>query len=278
MRGLALIVLLCASRSVGAAEPISAPGTYPPGTYYLANDITITSGFALNFPSETIYDRHELNLNGKTIRCLTQGNDETFGIVGSGPSNLIIIGGGASWIDGCRVGVSSSRQTRVQEVIFTNIRYMAMDLSGPWSRVILNMVGNVGGVTDEAYAVGVNVTGPNPIIQGNYFGNFYRQAGAPAWLGGEGVAIILGASSSNAVVEMNYLANDVPAASIGIFAGGTGHSIRANTVRNFGHGIQVAAEGQVFLNTLCLESPVSGAEALSFTSLAAVWGNTVVGY
>lgn len=258
------------------AQPIYGPGSYPPGDYYLANDIVVTSGTALTFNAVEVKDRAEVNLNGKTIRC--QGPD-TIGIEGHGPSNLIIIGGGGSWIDGCRIGVSASRQTRVQEVIFTNIRYMAMDLSGPWSRVILNVVDGVRGVTDEAYSVAVNASGPNAIIRGNLFTNFYRQPGVPEWFVGEGVPIILNAAATGALVELNTLRNDVATTdTIGIWVGiGGGHTIRGNSVRNFHRGIVGNGTGLVEGNTVAMPFYLEGAIPLG-VAYATEQDNTVVGY
>ena len=269
-------VLLVAGSGLEAAEPIFEPGSYPPGNYYLANDITIESGTALTFTASVVSDRAELNLNGKTIGCT---GPDTIGIAGSGPSNLIIVGGGGSWIDGCRIGVSSTRQTRVQEVIFTNIRYMAMNLSGPWSRVILNEVEGVAGVSDEAYSVGINAGGPFPIIRGNRFVNFYRQDEAPGSLAGEGVPILLNATANGGLVELNYVVNDVVREhTIGIWAGGGSHIIRNNTVRNFQHGIQGAGPVLVQSNTVSTVAPVEGSVGILFEAPASIDGNTVVGY
>jgi hypothetical protein len=273
MIGLALAAFL-------AALPITAPGAYPPGDYYLANDITITSGTALTFTAATVSDRAEINLNGKTIHCVTALNAMTIGIGGSGPSNLVILGGGASWIDGCRMGVSSSRQTRVQEVIFTNIKYIAMDLSGPSSRAIGNVVDNVSGVTDEAYSMAITVRGSGAIIQGNSFHNLYRQAGAAPELVGEGVAIILNAAATGALVERNFVSNDVVAPdTIGIFSGaGAGHTIRDNSIRNFDKGIQMAGASTVLRNVLFIGRALMESIGISATPVGTVSDSGIFGY
>lgn len=280
MRRLLPFVLVLLAGSVEAATAITAPGSYPPGDYFLANDITVTSGTALTFNAGLVSDRASINLNGKTIHCVTALNAVTIGISGSGPSNLVIEGGGASWIDGCRIGVSSSRQTRVQEVIFTNIKYMAMNLSGPVSRVILNVVENVGGVTDEAYSIAVNATGPGAIIEGNTFHNFYRQAGADPGQVGEGVPIILNASANGAVVSQNFLFNDTSVANtIGIFAGiGAGHIIQDNVIRNFDRGIEMAGASTALRNVVQIASALPPALGVSADLMGTVSASGVFGY
>lgn len=273
---LTVLLLALFATMAEAAQPIYEPGAYPPGDYYLANDITVTYGAGLTFIAEETKDRAEVNLNGKTIRCVGQ---DTTGIFGSGPSNLIIIGGGGSWIDGCRIGVDSTRQTRVQEVIFTNIKFIAMNVSGPWSRIILNVVDGVRGITDRAYSIAVNAGGPNAIIRGNQFSNFYRQPGAPEWIVGEGVPILLSASATDALVELNTLRNDVATDNtIGIWVGqGGGHVVRGNSVRNFHRGIVGNGTGLVEGNTVAMPFYLEGSIPLSVYP-ATERDNTIVGY
>jgi hypothetical protein len=257
--------------------PITTPGTYTaPGDYYLANDIVVSSGVALTFQA-SFPNSQRLNLNGKSVICTVPG--DTRGILGLGNTNLLITGGGASWIRGFRVGVVSSRPyTRIQEVLFEDILYMGITLSGDHSRVILCSISDVGGVSDEAYSVGVNITGYGGLVRGCEFRNFYRQVAAPPALVGEGVPIILNASSVAAVVEHNYLHNDTPAAStIGIFAGaGGGHSVRNNVIRNMRHGVQSGGDSDI-LGNIIQTGLVGGSVGISFSSGAAD-DNVLIGY
>ena len=244
---------------------------------YLANNITISSGTALRFVGP--YGQ-TLNLNGKTIQCITAGNDVTIGIQATGSLNFIVNGGGGSYIKGCRIGIDAPRDwTRIQEVLFQGIKYMAINLSGYMGKAIMNQIDTVGGVTDEAYSVGINVSGDGGIVRGNYIHNLYRQVGAAPDLVGEGVPIILNASSHGSLVELNYLENDASVGdTIGIFAGsGGGHTIRQNSIRNFCRGIESGAASQLWDNVVTLGSPVDDSLGIS-ASMGAVFGNLIAGY
>jgi len=227
--------------------PISAPGTYGAGDYYLANDITVSGGTAITFTGPAT-----LNLAGRRLKSTAGG----IGIQGSAANNVAINGGRGSWIDGFEIGVNSSTPwTRVEGVIFDNITHIAATLSGHTSRFYDNVVNGVGGYTAEAYAVGANMGGDNSEVVGNEFYNIYRQPGVPASWIGEGCPIILNSAGHNTLVKDNLISNDtLQPHTIGVFAGGSGHIVQFNQMFNMNIGIQsaLAAPGFVtaFKNTM----------------------------
>ncbi len=204
---------------------ITSAGIYGAGDYYLANDITVAGGTAITFTGPA-----SLNLNGKRLKSTNLG----IGIQCSAANNIAITGGNGSWIDGFQFGVASETPwTRIEGVIFDNIKHIAANLTGHTSRFISNTVNGVGGYTTEAYAVGANIGASGCFVQGNLFRNIYRQPGSSGV--GEGCAVLINAVAGGALVERNFIANDATDDhTIAIYAGvAGGHVVRHNQVINY---------------------------------------------
>lgn len=253
---------------------ITSSGTYGAGDHVLANDIVVAGGTALTFT-----DTGTLNMNGFTVRSTAGG----IGILITGGLKFYVNGNNGGYVDGFEYGVYSTTPiTYVQGVIFQNIKYLACNLSGHDSRFLDNIVTNVGGVSNQAYSVGVNIAGNNSIVAFNEFRDFYRQATAPPSLIGEGCPIILNASCSGVLVRMNYMKNTtIQDHTIGIFGGSGGnHIVRDNTIVNFKNAIQGggASPGiQILENLIQLLSSKIGSIGVS-ADFGSVTQNVFIGY
>lgn len=214
------------------ATPITSAGSYGTGEYYIANNITVAGGTALTFTGPA-----RLNLAGMRIKSTNGG----IGIQGSAANNIVVEGGNGSWIDGFDIGVNSSTPwTRIEGVIFDNIRNIGANLTGHTSRFIANTVNAIGGHATEAYAVGVNISGDTSEVRNNKFFNTYRQVLPPPSTVGEGCPVILNAAAQGCLVEMNFIRNDtLQPNTIGVYCGIDGqHQVRFNQILNFDVGVE----------------------------------------
>ena len=64
-----------------------------------------------------------------------------------------------------------------------------------------NIVRDIGGVDDEAYAVGVNLTEGHMVVENNFFQNIYRQQSAAPDAAGQGCAIIINRTADNSLAK-----------------------------------------------------------------------------
>lgn len=250
-----------------------------PGRYILANDLMVDGGTAIRVESSDVV----IDLNQKTIRCNRSSTKEkpTFGILASSAERLEITNGG---LTGFRFGIhSTAKETLVHRTDLSGNTYCGCHLGGDRSAFNHNVVRNIGGVDDEIYAVGINLTSGQMGAAGNYFQNIYRQASAPADGEGEGCAIIVNRDAKSSRVDRNYIANDeARLGTIGVFVGdGADHIVTCNFIRGFHWGIAndrdtggaVLVEG----NGIFLDGPLSGARGIAaFRGLARA--NYIFGY
>lgn len=257
---------------------LTAPGTISAsGKYHLANPITVNGGYAFTVSGASTI---EVNLNGFQILDASTGNAMSAAFYAPDPSytNLVILGGS---IKGFRHGVQSAMPyTRVQEVDFSGNKYIGANLQGSVSRAILCVADGIGGVTDEAYAIVINMTGADGFIEGGEFRNIYRQAGASSSLVGEGCPI--NAQGAGITIRRNFLENDTGAdKTIAIFTGASGGQIiERNDTYNFKVALQDALAGgsiTVRRNTFVLPAAVGGSKAI-WAEAGLASKNTLIGY
>lgn len=260
------------------ATAISSAGTYSiAGECYLANDINVSGGTALTFTQPGV----RLNMAGKTIRNTSpHPTNLSMGIRGRSANNFVITDGS---ITGFRFGINSSTPwTRIEHVDFSDCLYIGANLTGHTSKVISCTADRIGGVSDEAYAIGLNISGSGGLVEGNYFRNIYRQSGAPPSTAGEGAAVVINAAAGDCDVVRNRFENDqIEDKTIAIFTGrGGAHTVAQNTVRGFKVGINggfPTGPLQAVENTLWMRSPKVGSVAISGNHGLAE-GNLIVGY
>lgn len=264
--------------------PITGPCTISTyGEYYLANDIVSSTSPAINIQS---YCR--INPNGKTISvtCSDSAASPNIGILVNAASPYQVNIEGTLYFSGVRFGIlSSSPYTRIgYGVDFSGCKYCGVSFSqgadNSWVRYC--SANGIGGITDDAYAIGVNVGANNCLVDSNQFTNIYRQSGASSSLVGEGCPVILSSSSSNGIVRNNFIMNDTAQANtIGVFGGAGGsHVISRNVFKDFNIGIQGGGSPS---SALTIEKNVLWMESLAGSvGIQAVYGtasyNLLAGY
>jgi hypothetical protein len=204
-----------------------------PGDYHLANDITVSSGKGLHC---SLSEAVNIDLNGNTLRCTETGNALSIGVEQTGSGTLQVYNGA---ITGFRFGIDCHATAIIRDVDFSGTKYVGANVRGANSRVLDSTCNGIGGVTDEAYAIVINMLAGGGFVRGNHFRNIYRQAGAPSNLVGEGVPIVITSSAGSCVVECNILRNDQPELStIGAYLGtGAPHEFNDNWVVGFGTAV-----------------------------------------
>lgn len=225
------------------AVSITIAGTYGAGDYVLGNDITTainnTGGYvaALKFTGA-----FTLNLNGKkltntagpgtTSPILSVGVESDYRgtITDSSPTKT-------GKITGYRVGAKLfGADSDCNGVDLSGNLYIGAWIEGDNSKCNGLKVEDIGGISDEAYAIGIEVSNAEGVEVGNCaFKNIYRQANHPGSFGdhaGVGLAVNFSASSSNGRLLNSTFENDLfQVDTIGAFLGsGGGH-----VVSNFWH-------------------------------------------
>jgi hypothetical protein len=225
---------ICRRDEVFMSIPIRSAGEITkPGDYHLANDITVPSGKGLWC---SLPDAVNIDLNGRTLRCTEPGNALSMGIEQTGAGPIQVFNG---TITGFRFGIDCHATAVVRDLDFSGTKYVAAHLRGANSQALHNICNGMGGVTDEAYAIVINMLGGGGLVRGNHLRNIYRQTGAPASLAGEGVPIVIHSGAGSCVVERNILRNDQPELStIGAYLGtGAAHEFNDNWVVGFGTAV-----------------------------------------
>lgn len=258
------------------ATAITAPGSYGASNaeYYLANNI---SG-GLVFTGANV----KCNLNGKTITGTSSGNTHTVGIQKNGSGYLVVYGGK---VTGHRVGIDIQGAGQLENVDISGNRYIGANLRGAGSLVRYCDCNDIGGVSDEAYAIGLNISGNNSRVEFSRFRNFYRQGAADPSLVGEGCPIVFNASCSGCKATNVVMINDVAAEkTIGIFAGiGGSHLIDQCISRNFERGYQMSAGNTIqdseawMLSALPNSVGISAGDGLATRNLIANYATGIGG-
>lgn len=169
MRIVSVIICLLLSTEALCATPISAPGAYDAGDYELASNISISSGNALAFTGAATLD-----MKGHHVTTSATGNAWDVGIEGDDLTLKDTIGG--SKISGFRVGAKIMGTAFVQGIDLSANRYMGLWIIGDNGIIESNHISSIGGVTDEPYAIGVQVGGTGNLVINNSFGEFYTDS------------------------------------------------------------------------------------------------------
>lgn len=253
------------------ASPITSPGVYSGKHYYLRNDVTVTTGSAITLTGNDV----RLDLNGFAIKSTEQGNAQSFGVVGKGSGNVTITGGK---VTGFRIGIFTALVATIENVDFSGCKYIGAHLSGPGSLVRSCSCDGISGVTDEPYAIAVNLSGNDSVVSNCAFKNIYRQEGASLSKKGEGCAVVFHSRTTGCLAENVFIDNHraLPG-TIGIFAGtGGGHSIVHITARNLHNGIQCGG-GKIVRCFFSIDEPLPGSIGIS-ADHADVRDNIIAGY
>ncbi|MBI4079782.1 hypothetical protein HY414_00950 [Candidatus Kaiserbacteria bacterium] len=280
--GLLFIIFLTAPTSASAQTIITSAGSYGGGDYKLGANITV-AGDALTFGGEA-----KLDLNGYTIRDTTTGNVWTYGVTGNGKLTLYDSSGGLGKVTGFRVGVKlNGANSKIIGVNLSGNRYMGVWVEGSGSKIIGGEMSNIDGVTDELYAIGVQVgTATDVEVSGVLFRNLYAQSGYTGAAAGEGLPVNFSASSARGIMRYNVAVNDEPRDhTYGVFASGSSggkHTIEYNTFVNYRVGI-AAGDGSfgptvIRGNRVELTAPLVNSHGISVGGSTIATGNTVIGY
>jgi hypothetical protein len=230
----ALCFLLFAALVYAQTSSITSCGSYGAGNYALGNSLTVSSGDCLVLTGNVTLD-----LSDKEIKSTATGNAWDYGIQHSGGALLLSRTGGTCNVTGFRAGVRTSGAGSILTGInFCNNRYFAAWIEGDNSKVTGGTISDIGGVTDEAYAIGVQVSDADNVeVSGVTFKNIYRQSGGPGSFGdgqGEGLAVNFAASSTNGkLLNSTYENDEFQRDTIGVFLGsGGGHAVDGFVVHN----------------------------------------------
>lgn len=260
------------------STPITAGGTYSiTGDCHLANDINVAGGTALTFTKPGV----RLNMNGHTIRNTAPSPTvHSTGIHGRGSQNLVVEGGS---ITGFRFGINSTTPwTRLEHIDFSGCLYIGANLTGHTSRVLSCTADGIGGVSDAAYAIAINIGAGGCRIEENIFRNIYRQSAAPANTTGEGCPILINSSAGSCTIARNFIENDTLARStIGVFVGfGAAHKLDRNVIRGMERAIVGATENAPMTatrNVLWMPLPKIDSKGIDSNHGTAT-DNLIVGY
>lgn len=193
------------------ATDISSSGEYGPGTYMLTNDITVSSGDGLVFTGPA-----KVDLNGYTISTSQTGNTWDYGIRFLSDNSEISNGS----VRNFRVGLKATGAFKSINVDYS-ARYIGVLIEADNSAILGGTIHEIGGVTDEKYAVGVNCNAANCLVSGVTFKNIYAQSGYQGSSAGEGVAVNFSASStSGRLANCSFFNDELRQETIGIFASG----------------------------------------------------------
>lgn len=236
-------LMLLAPITARAATAITGQGTISqPGDYYLANDITVSSGIGLIVTAANV----KIDTAGKTLRSTEAGNAPTsFGILANNATGGLYLYDSSNDpgpdITGFRFGIiSSAPNTTLERLNLSGNKYIGANLTGANAKVREVTIDGLGGVTDQAYAIGINAGGLNASVTYSVFRNLYRQAGAPAGMAGEGLCVNLTSSGVGGYAAYNLCENDnAETHTIGMY-GGTGGAnlIEYNVIRRFAYAVQ----------------------------------------
>lgn len=264
------------------ATGIFGAGSFAAGEYYLAQSFDAApreneAAIAFTGPAT-------LDLMGRKISGSGSGNTWDKGIVANHTSTIFDSKGDGG-VQGFRVGVHLLASTSlIRGVDLSNNRYIGAWLQAQGCKVHGGRINNIGGVNDEAYAIGIQVNGLGCEIAGVEFRELYRQASAAANLAGEGLPVNFAAPDAVACVMSRCIAINTRAErnTYGVFAGsgGGGHHVTENMFWNFWRAVAVAQVGTptVRKNFCFLSSPLLGSQGISSPTVGVVEENTVIGY
>lgn len=237
-----LLVVFATIHSAHAETAIRTAGVYGAGRYYLDKDIMVEKGDGLVFPSTA-----SLDMRGYCVRTSQGGNIWDFGIRMEGGNSVLFNSRGRNGcVAGFRVGVKiTGSRSKIRNVDFIQSRYMAIWVDADDVEVLGGEISELGGVSDEKYAIGIQVAAARFTLARTVFKNIYPQRTYFGDKAGEGLAVNLSAQSVNAHVSGIKFHNDnLVVDTIGIFAGSGGrHRIDNSNFFNVSKAVQMAVIG-----------------------------------
>jgi hypothetical protein len=207
---------------VPTTTTLVSPGVYEGGDYRLGQHIR-HSGDVFSFNGNATLD-----LSGWEIEDTSEGNDWTCCIQCVGTLQLFDSTGRGAVIGG-RVGVKVwGADSRIAGINFRRQRYIGALMHGHRSRIADCAVIEVGGVSDELYAIGVQFSDAEDCSVIRLAGrDIYRQVNGPREKNGEGVLIAFQSDSRGGrVIDCSLRNSILRKGTMGVFLGqGGGHSI-----------------------------------------------------
>lgn len=234
MKYLLAILVIVHSVPAYAQTIITDPGSYGGGDFKLGADVVVDRGNGLVF-TETA----NLDLNGFTIKTNQTGNPWDFGIIMNGPSSTVSNGN----VNGFRVGAKfSGAASASYNVNYSRSRYIGVLIEADDVAVTGGVIGEIGGVSDELYAIGVQCNARKCDVSGVTFNNIYPQKDYRGSEAGEGLAVNFSASSDSGRLSACSFSNEEYLGhTTGVFAAGGGnHRIEGFTLRNVFLPVQIS--------------------------------------
>lgn len=255
---------------------ITNAGSYPAGDYRLAANITV-AGNGISFSGQA-----RLDLYGYSIADTTSGNAWTTGVAFAAPGSILYDSKLSGKVTGFRVGVKfDGAGSFAAGVDLSRNKYMGAWLNADDCAIYGGRIDEIGGVTDEKYAIGVQAPCARPVVSGVQFRNLYPQAGYTGSAAGEGLPVNFAATCVGGVMRGCVAVNDVPKTNTyGVFGGmGGGHTIEDNLFTNFWRAAAVNAAGAPIVrgNFAWLHAPLVGSQGFSCSD-DGVSNNVAIGY
>jgi hypothetical protein len=259
---------------------ITTAGSYPAGDYRLAASVISVSGTdGVTFTGDATLD-----VNGCTIQNTGPvNNDWLIGISGLGKLVVYNTYPLLGRVVGFRVGVKAvGVGSIVRGVDLSGNRYIGAWILGSDSVVSDNLIASIGGVTDEAYSIGVQCNANRVSVIRNTFKELYRQAGSAPGAVGEGLAINFPADVTGGIAKYNILDNSlVQTHTYFGFSGVNGVNLyESNRSRNAWRFVGMAGTpGSAARNNYAvLETLLSGSNGIGTLDPVSVDGNIMIGY
>ena len=177
-----------------------------PGCFRLSSDLDFAdpAGYAITLQANDII----LDLAGHRISAQANAITTSVGIYAQGRKRLQISNGTLeNFFYGVRAdrgeGPAMSSDIVVQNLTIMNSTFRGIMINGPRAKIVNNSVFNTGGTTlyQDAFAIGIEVFGPNCDIAGNTIDETY-----PVGIG-EGIGISASAEVAGCIIQSNRISN-----------------------------------------------------------------------
>lgn len=252
-----------------------------PGTYVLPRDCSTGISPALRILASDVI----LDLDGHGITCSPPDPESavSIGIEASAGYDRVTVRNGS--VSGCYMGVQlSGDDNLIDAVDFTGNAYIGFNGGGRGNVIFDSTFADLGGYTQEAYAIAINGPGSDCLIKGNRFENLYRQTAASPSKAGEGVGVLIRSDQKGCIVTHNRFRNDRPSGpahtsiAAWVATGAAGH-FRHNTIIGFPRGLIAAGDGVLLAeqNRLVLPFDAPNSYAIHHPAESSS-SNIVIGY
>lgn len=217
-----------------------------PGKFCLKADLTIDRDTAIKVENKDVL----VDLGGFTLQYSGDTKSKSHGIViNDDDAKGVVIKNGT--VAGFTIGVSHREAPGliIKNVTFKNIGAMAINSNAEDTIIHNNHIEDINGASldgDNAYSIGINISGTNVTVKNNTIKELYKQKNADK-AEGEAVGILVVSSCEDCEITDNTIQNSkVEDGAIGIWNAGKGFvRLRNNSVTGFPSGI--ISVGQYYL-------------------------------